>query len=160
MEEKENNKTIMKKIRENLLFLIMILIYIFAMNFMYYKMSEISYLKIINISSIIVLLISIIIFEIAYHKDNNTIAIHGIEILVLSIINLTMLHFSKKLNLVFGTYITIIVHMVAIYYTIKGVIIYTVEKRNYLKSLSDIHESVSNEPIKKQAKKRKYNKNA
>lgn len=160
MEEKENNRTIMRKIKENLLFLIMIIIYIFIINFLFYKIEENIYLKIINISSIVVLLISITFFEIAYNKDNDTIALHGVEMLILSIINLTILHFTRKFNLSFGTYITIIVHMVAIFYSIKCVIIYTLEKRKYFKSLSDIHEIVSNEPIKKQAKRRKYNKNA
>ena len=42
-----------------------------------------------------------------------------------------------------------------IYYFLKGILIYTSEKRKYLSSLSDIHEIVSNEPIKKEAKKRK-----
>lgn len=160
MEEKQNNKTIIKKIIENLSFLIMIIIYIFIINLLYYKVQNFNFLDIINLSSIVILLISITIFEIAYHKDNDIIALHGIEILIMSIINLTMLHFSKKLNIVFGRYITIIVHMIAIYYVLKCAIIYTMEKRKYYKSLSDIHEIVSKEPIKKQAKKRKINKNA
>lgn len=160
MEEKDNNKLIMKKIIENLLFLIAVTIYVFIINFLYYKMENIIYFKIINMLSVVILLISITIFEIAYHKDNDTIAIHGIEMLILSIINLTIVHFTRKLNINFGTYITIIIHMVAIYYALKCTIIYTAEKRKYLKSLSDIHEIVSNEPIKKQAKKRKFNKNA
>ena len=38
-------------------------------------------------------------------------------------------------------------------------IIYTIEKKKYLDSLSDIHEIVNNEPVKKEAKKRKNEEN-
>ena len=37
--------------------------------------------------------------------------------------------------------------------------IYTKEKRKYVKSLSDIHEIVSKDPIKKEAKKRNKKEN-
>ena len=43
----------------------------------------------------------------------------------------------------------------AIYYVFKVLIIYTIDKRNYLKSLNDIKEIVKTQPIKKEATKKK-----
>ena len=39
--------------------------------------------------------------------------------------------------------------------TVHAIILYTIDKRNYLKSLSDIKDIVNNEPIKKEATKKK-----
>ena len=116
-------------------------------------------LKGLKIASLIVLLLTIIIFEIAYHKDSGKIAIHGIETLILAFHTLTIWHIVNKLNISFETYILFSTYAFAIYYILKSILIYTNEKRKYLKSLSDIHEIVSKEPIKKEAKKREKKEN-
>ena len=45
----------------------------------------------------------------------------------------------------------------SIYYILKAIILYTKERRDYLKSLSDIKEIVDIKPTKKEAKKREKN---
>ena len=97
--------------------------------------------------------------EFAYHKDSGKIAINAIEILVLSVYTLTLWHVVNKLNIFFKTYIVFSSYMFAIYYIIKSILIYTNKKRKFVKSLSDIHEIVSKEPIKKEAKKREKKEN-
>ena len=153
--EKENNKIIMKKIFENLIILVAITLYFVIISFSHLRLTEVTFFKEIKIASMIVLGLCILIFEIAYHKDSGKIAIYGIEILSLSIYTLTIWTLINKLNITLHKYIIYSVFTYVIYYFLKSIIIYTSEKRKYLSSLSDIHEIVSNEPIKKEAKKRK-----
>ena len=155
----ENNKIIRKKIFENILIAIGIMLYFIVINFSYIKLEEKVLLKGIKIASLVILFISIIIFEIAYHKDSGKIAINGIEMLMLAIHTLTIWNVVNKIDISFQTYILFSTYAFAIYYILKSILIYTREKRKYLKSLSDIHEIVSKDPIKKEAKKRKNKEN-
>lgn len=158
--EEENKKTIRKKIFENLIIAIAMMIYFMLINFSYLRMDQNILLKIVNIASIVILFFSIIIFEIAYHKDSGRIAINGIEVLVLAIQTLTIWTTINRFKLEFDKYILFSTYAFAIYYILKSIILYTIERKKYLNSLSDIHEIVSNEPIKKEAKKRKNTENS
>ena len=158
-EEKENNKIIRKKIFENLIIAITIMIYFIIINFSYFRMDENISLQGIKIASIVILIFSIIIFEVAYHKDSGRIAINGIEVLVLAIHTLTIWTVINRFKIEFDKYILFSTYTFAIYYILKSIIIYTIEKKKYLDSLSDIHEIVSNEPVKREAKKRKNKEN-
>ncbi len=158
-EEKENNKIIRKKIFENLIIAIAMMIYFIIINFSYLRMDENILLQGIKVASIVILIFSIIIFEVAYRKDSGRIAINGIEVLVLAIQTLTIWTVINRFKLEFDRYILFSTYAFAIYYILKSIIIYTIEKKKYLDSLSDIHEIVSNEPVKKEAKKRKNKEN-
>ena len=58
----------------------------------------------------------------------------------------------------FKSYMLISSGIVVIYYVLKVIIIYTKDKKEYLKGLSDISKIVKeDEPIKKEAKKRNKN---
>lgn len=148
-------KETMKKISKNLLLAIAIMIYFVAINYVYIKIGGQNLQQGTKIISLIILLLSITTFEIAYHKDNGIIAINGIEILVLAIQSLTTWVTILRLKIDTNTYILISACTFTIYYVLKSMIIYTLDNRKYLNSLSDIHEIVMNEPIKKEAKKRK-----
>lgn len=159
MDEKENNKIIRKKIFENLIIAVAMMLYFILINFSYLRMEEDLLLKGIKIASLIILFFSIIIFEVAYHKDSGRIAINGIEVLVLAILTLTIRLVTARFKIDFGKYIVYLAYTFTIYYILKSIILYTIEKKKYLDSLSDIHEIVSNEPVKKEAKKRKKKEN-
>ena len=120
-----------------------------------YRIDDYIVLMGLKISSIIILLISILIFEIAYKKDNGTIAIYGIEILVLSIYVLLIPHIIERANLEFTNYILVSSYVFTAYYMLKSMIIYTIDRKRYLNSLSDIKDIVDTKPIKKKATKRK-----
>ena len=159
MDEKENNKIIRKKIFENLIIAVAMMLYFILINFSYLRMEEDLLLQCIKIASLKILFFSIIIFEVAYHKDSGRIAINGIEVLVLAILTLTIRLVTARFKIDFGKYIVYLAYTFTIYYILKSIILYTIEKKKYLDSLSDIHEIVSNEPVKKEAKKRKKKEN-
>lgn len=155
----ESNKIIRKNIFENILIAIAIMLYFIVINFSYIRLEEKMLLNGLKLASLIVLFISIILFEIAYHKDSGKIAINGIEMLVLAIHSLTIWNVVNKIDISFQTYILSSTYAFAIYYVLKSMLIYTREKRKYLKGLSDIHEIVSKDPVKKEARKRKNEEN-
>ena len=152
MEEK--SLIIRKKIFENLIIAIAMMLYFILINFSYIRMQEDFIIKGIKYVSLLVLFFSISIIEIAYSKDNGLIAINGIEILLLAICTLTASHFSQIIKLSFQKYILILAFIFITYYLLKSIIIYTNETKKYLNSLSDIHEILTKEPIKKETKKR------
>ena len=158
-EEKENNKLIRKKIFENLIIAIAMMLYFIVINFSYIRVDENLLLQGIKIASLVILFMSIVTFEIAYNKDSGSIAINGIEVLVLAIHTLTIRIVVNKFKIDFDKYVLYSTYTFAIYYVLKSMIIYTIEKKKYLDSLSDIHEIVNNEPVKKEAKKRKSEEN-
>lgn len=153
--EENNNKTILRKIFKNLIILVLIIFYFNLINITYITTNENLITLITSISSIVLLFLSILIFEVAYHKDNGKLAINGIEILAIAFHTLTIWYVINRSNLSFQSYLLFSTYAVLIYYILKSIIIYTEGKREYLKSLSDIHEIVNNNPIKKEAKKRK-----
>lgn len=153
--EENNNKTILRKIFKNLIILVLIIFYFNLINITYITTNENLITLITSISSIVLLFLSILLFEVAYHKDNGKLAINGIEILVIAFHTLTIWYVINRSNLSFQSYLLFSTYAVLIYYILKSIIIYTEGKREYLKSLSDIHEIVNNNPIKKEAKKRK-----
>ena len=155
----ESNKIIRKKIFSNILMAIGIMVYFIVINFAYIRLDEKKLINGLKLVSILILFLSIIIFEIAYHKDSGKIAINGIEMLMLAIHTLTIWNVVNKIDISFQTYILFSTYAFAIYYVLKSMLIYTREKRKYVKGLSDIHEIVSKDPIKKEAKKRKNKEN-
>ena len=107
----------------------------------------------------IFLFVAIFIFEIAYRKDDDDLAIQGIEILVLSAYTLTSQHITKKYNFNFKNYSLVASYIFAIYFIVKCIVIYTKGRKEMAEDYSDIKEIVKkDEPIKKEAtKKQKVN---
>lgn len=151
----EKRKKVNEKVFENIIIAVAIMLYFIIINFSYYRIDESSLIIGLKIVSMVILLLSIIIFEIAYKKDSGKIAIYGIEILVLASHALSIMQVVEIAKIKFTTYIVISAYTFVIYYILKAIILYTIDERNYLKSLSDIKDIVNNEPIKKKASKKK-----
>ena len=151
----EKVKKVNEKVFENIIIAIPIMLYFIIINFTYYRIEE-NMLQIgLKILSMIILLSSIVIFEIAYKKDSGKLAINGIEVLVLASHALSTMQVVEIAKIKFTTYILVSSYVFVIYYILKAAILYTIDKRKYLESLSDIKDIVNNEPIKKEATKKK-----
>lgn len=145
---------IANKIWKNIIIAVVLMIYFITINICYKNIERETVLIGLKVASILIMAISIITFEIAYKKDSGVIGITAIEILVIASHTLSIAHVVEASALDFRTYILTSSYIFSIYYVLKSIIIYTNEKRKYLKSLSDIKEIVINDPIKKDAKKR------
>lgn len=95
-----------------------------------------------KISSFIFLIFTIVLFEIAYKKDDGNICIHSIEMLILSITTLLtpyiFINRPSTFTLIVGAYFTA-------YYILKNLVIYKKAKNNYLRNTSDISQIVKKE---------------
>ena len=151
---KKINDLVTGNVLNNLVYASMITIY-----FMFFNMCSIYtdtdiFVQYIKITSFIFLILSIIIFEVSYKKDNDEIALNGIEILILSIYLLLIQYIPKRLKIDENMYTLAGTYIFLIYYGIKNIIIYTKEKKKELDNLSDIKEIVKDEPIKKASKRK------
>lgn len=148
----------MKKIEKNLSRALCIIIYFIILFFAYTRMNLDRLAQDIQVFSGAFLVLGILALEKAYKKDSGEVAITGIELLALSIHSLSIMHMITLLKYDFKSYMLISSGIVVIYYVLKGIIIYTKDKKEYLKGLSDISKIVKeDEPIKKEAKKRNKN---
>ena len=150
----ENSRIIRKKMFENLIIAITIMLYFIIINFAYIRMQGNFIIKCIKYVSLAIMFFSIATFEFAYRKDSYRLALNGIEILVLACLTLIAENISQIIHIEFKMYILFLSLIFLAYYVIKSITIYTLEKRKYFRSLSDIHEILAKEPIKKQTKKR------
>lgn len=145
----------MKKILKNLLVAIGIISYFMVLVLANNRMSTERLANDIKVFAGAFLVIGILVLEKAYKKDSGKMAITGIELLVLSFHSLSIMHMVNIFKCDFHFYLIISSVVVAGYYILKGIVIYTKERKEYLRGLSDISEIVKeHEPIKKEAKKR------
>ena len=148
------NKKVSFKVYRNILIAVVIMVYFIGINSMYYKLEKNNLLIILKILSMVILLLGIIILEIAYRKENGRLGINAIEIIVLAGHTLSTAHIVALQKFHFANYILVSSYLFSIYYLFKAVFVYTKERRDYLRSLSDIKEIVANDPIKKTATKK------
>lgn len=138
------------------LYSIIIGIYFISLNFIKMLSATEIYELYTKISYTVFILVAILIFEVAYKKDNGITAIYGIEFMVLAIHILLIERITTAFNFDTAQYIVTTSYIWPIYYCLKAIIIQTKENREKLKEASDIAEIVKEEkPSKKVAKKRK-----
>jgi len=101
-----------------------------------------------NIFSILLLGVSIYLFEIAYKKDNVSLAIYGIETLVVAITTLFFPYIIFELDEFHKKYYMIVSVYIAVYYIIKSIYIVSKIKKMHVKQSSDIKEIVKKEKRK------------
>lgn len=156
---KEVNEKYMKKIYLNILKAILIVFYFFVLNLACENISVEHLERGIQLCTMVFLFIAIVIFEIAYRKDDDDLAIQGIEVLVLSAYTLTSQHITKKYNFDFKNYSLVASYIFAIYFILKCIFVYTKGRKEIAEDYSDIKEIVKkDEPVKKEAtKKQKVN---
>ena len=155
---KEEKNKLYKKLFKNIMIAIIISIYFIFLNLGNINIDKNIFLTDIKVFSIIILGISIIIFEKAYKKDSGELTINAIEILVLACHTLSLTYVTNIFKFDFKYYVLTSSYIFSIYYIFKDIIIYTRENRKYLKQLSDIPDIVKKEkPTKKKATKKSSN---
>lgn len=155
--KKEKNE-LYKKLFKNIMIAIVISIYFIFLNLGSVNIENDIFLTDIKVFSMIILGISIIIFEKAYRKDSGELTINAIETLVLASYTLSIIFVTNLFKFDFRYYVLTSSYIFSIYYVFKDIIIYTRENRKYLRELSDISDIVKKEePSKKKATKKNVN---
>ena len=146
------------RIFKNILIAILIMLYFVAIYVSNIYVQEDIFTRGLQVATMILLLISIIVFEVAYKKDSGVLAISGIEALILACHALSLRYITTLFSWDIGWYVTISGYVFAIYFVFKSIIIYTSGRKKYLNSFSDIAEIVKKDkPVRKEAIKRNTN---
>ena len=135
----ENIKQSMnRKIQINVLVAITIMLYFFLLNMGLVNIEQLLFLRDLKIFSLIILAGTIILFELAYKKDEGRYCIFGIESLILAIITLFLTYVVVFLSDKFKMILVLTSLLFAVYYISKSIIIYTKIKREFNKNKSDV----------------------
>lgn len=139
----ENRKEeLYKNVLKNVITAVLLTVYFVGVNLINLHMDSNVFTYQINAFSIILLAITIFIFEKAYNKDDGKLAILGLEILVLALVTLFLRYVTTKYKLDYVVCLGALSVMFFVYYIIKSTVMYVKEKKEYIKSLSDIKEIV------------------
>ena len=145
-EKKKIPKNVTEKINskafENIAFAAIIIVYLAALYFGMINIPTDVYITILKILSIILLITTIITYEIGYKKDNGEVWLHGVEIMIIAIFTLYLIYLY---SIYYTTFLALIISasiIYLIYYAIKIVVIQRRIEKEYKNSLTDIGEIV------------------
>lgn len=141
----EIEKKLNRRVFNNIIIAIVIMVYLFFINIGSLNIETVTFIKDLKVFSMLLIILTIAIFEYSYKKDNGAICINGIETLILAIITLITPYMyvivSKKFNLIVAS----ISLLFGAYYVGKAIIIYKKGKKEYLKEANDISEILSSD---------------
>ncbi len=134
-----------KKILWNMWLAIMIMLYFCIADGVYIGAPETISGMVLKVFAVAFILVTVLVFEIAYQKENGALGIVGIELLIFSVIMLYMPQIFKNLNQGMAQIFALTPFLCAVYYLVKSMIDYVKTEENYQKSLSDVKEIVREE---------------
>lgn len=106
-----------------------------------------SYIIDLKVFSIIAIVVTIIIFEIAYKKDSGNFTILGIESLIASFIILSLYYVLENNIYDYKKYLIMMVGIFMMYYLLKIIVIYIRDVHKYRKNANDIKKIIKKEEI-------------
>ena len=142
---KEQKEKIYVKIFKEFGIAILIFLYFLFLDLGYIRVEGNVFKEDLHTFAGILVISSVLLFESAYRKYSEEIAIHGIEVLVLAILTLFMpyIYFYRGVSLKFLYSISPI--YIAGYFAVKSFVIYNKEVKKYKDSLSDVKEILTND---------------
>lgn len=129
-----------KKVFTNIIIAISIMLYLFFVNIGSLNIETTIFIKDIKVFSIMLITLTIILFEYSYKKESGKICINGIETLVLAITSLILPYIYAIKNEKFNLIVASISFLFGAYYVGKAIIIYKKERKKYLKQENDINK--------------------
>lgn len=122
--EKIKNSALRKKVVRNLAIAILITIYFLFIDLGINSIPITAYMIDLKTFAVFIAIISVVIFERAYKKDENYLAIHGIEMCVVGIETLLLLQLYSAGNEYFNYILLGITIGMVVYYLLKCLVIY------------------------------------
>jgi len=119
-----------KKIFTNILLAILIVLFFGITLLKKIKVSDIQFENFLKTSSVVCLVLSLILFENSYYKDNENLFLNAIEIAGLGICVLYLLNITIKQNISLNFCIIIMIAAFVLYYIVKSIII-RFKRENY-----------------------------
>lgn len=125
----ETRKNKHKNIIRNVFIGIFAVIYMGILLLGKYKVSTIGYINALKIITVIDLIGSIVLFEIAFSKDSFNIGIHGIEMAFLGGFTVFILELFSRQDSKFEIYFSVMVGIILLYYIVKTIVIALKKKK-------------------------------
>ena len=148
-EQRKIPKEIKDKLNEttfiNFTISIALMIYMIVINLLYLNEDVKFFSASIKTLSMVLIIIDIIIFEIGFRKDSIKIWIHAIELLVCSILVLSIQYVYLYSNEITKKIFMLLPLFCSIYYVAKTIIIHIIETKKYQNNLSDVKEIIKEE---------------
>ena len=127
---------------QNLLAAIIIVAYLCAINIIYYKVNSIMFENYMKYFALGIILLTIVVFEVAYRKDSIKYCLIGIELLVCGVLSLYIPYIYLHTTKILRNIIMILPVCLVIYYAIKSLLIFKQKQFKYQNNLSDVKEIV------------------
>ena len=144
---KEEKQKIYKKIFVNLLIALSVLIYFIFLNLGYMRLEKEVFENDLKVFAVILICSTIYFIEKAYKTDRGTYLSYAIELFVLSIITLYMPYVYYYQNTLAQLIFTTSAVYIFIYYAIKSIVIYVINKNRYIKCESAVKDIIKDEKV-------------
>lgn len=144
---KEEKQKIYIKIFVNLLIALSVLIYFIFLNLGYMRLEKEVFENDLKVFAVILICSTIYFIEKAYKTDRGTYLSYAIELFVLSIITLYMPYVYYYQNTLAQLIFTTSAVYIFIYYAIKSIVIYVINKNRYIKCESDVKDIIKDEKV-------------
>lgn len=144
---KEEKQKIYIKIFVNLLIALSVLIYFIFLNLGYMRLEKEVFENDLKVFAVILICSTIYFIEKAYKTDRGTYLSYAIELFVLSIITLYMPYVYYYQNTLAQLIFTTSAVYIFIYYAIKSIVIYVINKNRYIKGESDVKDIIKDEKV-------------
>lgn len=142
---KEVKDKLHKRIFQNCLLAIAIMLCFGAINLVYIYTSQEVWNIVQKVSPMVFICLTVGIFELAYRKDSGKMAIVGIEWLIFSVIILYIPKIYDNLDKAFCIELSFAPIFCGIYYVAKSILLYLKTQKEYQNNLSDVKEIVKDE---------------
>ena len=129
-------------ITKNIIIAAGIILYFMFFKIAYIQLDLLYFVKLVNAFSIITMVCTIIIFEVAYKKDNDMLAINGIEFMFLAITTLLIKFAHMEYKQYFIMLLTVVPILYAIYYLAKSIRFYIKTKKKFKNNALEIKDIV------------------
>jgi len=127
----EEIREINKHLFRNILGAVIVITYFIFINLGFINIKTEVYITDLKVFSLCILFLAITLFEYAYKNENGIFAIHGIEMLILSIINVGLIYVNLMLSSRYTVIVAAISFIFAIYYLLKTIVIYFRSRKKY-----------------------------
>lgn len=146
---KDTKEKIIKEVFTNIVMAIGVMIYLTFL--ILGSVGAVKNIRIIdfNIFSIILLGISILLFEIAWKRGSGRLAMYGIEMLAIALFTLFLPYIIFELNSPYKKFYLIASAYTTVYYSIKSIYIAIKSRKKYMVTVNDIKDIIKKEKSKR-----------
>ena len=140
---KEELKNINKPVFKNILVAVVVIIYCIFLILGFNNIDGDVYQTDLKVFAMCILFLAILLLEKAYKKDSGTLAIYGIEAIIISIITFALIYVNLMFADKYINIVLIISYVLAIYYVLKSIIIFIRGRKKYF--VEGMKEMINND---------------